>query len=157
MKLNFIRVKNSTQTPSGFTLYHDLYIKASAELMYQAVSQPEHLINWWPLKCSGTPQVSTEYNFNFTDEYNWYGKVITAKPNEAFHIKMTKSDEDWNHTSFGFDLEAKEDHVHLKFWHSGWPNCNAHFRHSSYCWAILLHGLKSYVERGIVVPFEERN
>jgi hypothetical protein len=69
---------------------------------------------------------------------------------------MTDSDEDWDPTSFGFDLEPQEAGTAVKFWHKGWPTLNHHFRRSSYCWAILLQGLKNYVEKGIIVPFEER-
>jgi len=69
---------------------------------------------------------------------------------------MTKSDQDWDPTSFGFDLEDIENGVLVKFWHKGWPECNHHFRRSSFCWAMLLNGLKNYVEKGIIKPFKER-
>lgn len=69
---------------------------------------------------------------------------------------MTKSDEDWDSISFGFDLKQVNNDTQLAFWHKGWPHCNAHFEQSYYCWAILLSGLKNYLEKGIIVPFEER-
>lgn len=140
----------------SFSIYHDLPISAPVEKVFDAISQPSHLDNWWPLKSSGTPEMGGEYNFYFTEEYDWYGEVINCIPNKSFHIKMTRSDADWDPTSFGFDLEEESDFVQVKFWHKGWPECNAHYRRSSYCWAILLQGLKNYVEKGIVVPFEDR-
>ena len=76
--------------------------------------------------------------------------------NESFYIKMTESDEDWDFTTFGFDIERKDKSVLVEFSHIRWPECNAHFRRSSFCWAMLLNGLKNYLERGIIVPFEER-
>jgi hypothetical protein len=69
---------------------------------------------------------------------------------------MTKSDPDWDTTSFGFDLQEEDDKVLVQFWHTGWPDCNAHFKTASYCWAILLKGLKDYLEKGDIVPFENR-
>lgn len=96
------------------------------------------------------------YNFYFTDEYDWFGKVMHVEANKSFHIQMTESDEDWNPTRFGFDLEEIDQGVWVKFWHVGWPSCNDHFRRSSFCWAILLKGLKDYLEKGIIIPFEER-
>lgn len=138
------------------SIYHDLTIKAPINQIYQVITEPEHLINWWPLRCKGVPKEHEEYNFFFSSEYNWYGIVTNAVKNKSFYIKMTKSDTDWDPTTFGFDLEQKNDHVHLKFWHVGWPECNHHFRRSSFCWAILLNGLKNYVEQDIVVPFNER-
>ena len=143
-------------TNNHFDIYHDLVISASVSKVFEAVSHPEHLVNWWPLKCSGTPSVGETFNFNFGSGYNWFGEVTGYAANKAFHIKMTVSDPDWDPTSFGFDLEAFDDSVLLKFWHKGWPACNEHYRRSSFCWAILLKGLKNYVEKGTIVPFEER-
>ncbi len=69
---------------------------------------------------------------------------------------MTKSDNNWDPTSFGFDLKEESNGITLNFWHVNWPACNAEYRQSSYCWAILLHGLKNYVEKGTIIPFNER-
>ncbi len=138
------------------SIYHDLPIVASPKAIFDAITLPEHLINWWPQRCTGQPEEGSTYNFFFTPEYDWYGKVEKCEANQAFHIKMTKSDEDWDPTSFGFDLKAAETSIRVEFWHTGWPSCNDHYRRSSYCWAILLKGLKDYVEKGIIVPFEER-
>lgn len=139
-----------------YSVYHDLVINAPVSQVYEAVTQPTHLVNWWPLECEGKPIKGETYNFFFTPEYDWYGKVTKAEKNKSFHIKMTESDRDWDPTSFGFDLEQNARNAQVKFWHLGWPECNAHYRRSSYCWAILLNGLKNYLEKGIIVPFEER-
>lgn len=69
---------------------------------------------------------------------------------------MTKSDTDWNATSFGFDLKTIDKAVSIEFWHVNWPECNAEYKQSSYCWALLLNGLKNYIEKGIIIPFEDR-
>lgn len=139
-----------------FEIHHELFIKSSSGKVYQAITQPEHLVNWWPLACLGKPIEGETYNFNFTDVYDWYGEVIKAVKEKSFHIKMTKSDENWNLTTFGFDLEEKNMGVILRFWHVGWPKLNTEFKQSSYCWAILLKGLKDYLEKDIIIPFEER-
>ena len=138
------------------TIYFNLLIKKDKASVYQAVSEPEHLINWWPLKCSGIPKEGEVYNFNFTDEYDWYAEVSYVKPREHIHYKMTKSSADWNPTTFGFDLTARENGVELHFFHKDWPECNREFKHSSFCWAMLLKGLKDYLEKGIIIPFEDR-
>lgn len=141
---------------STFSIYHDFRIKASLGEVFDAITQPTHLVNWWPLKCSGEPIKGATYNFNFTDEYDWYGEVISVIPNEHFYIKMTKSDENWNPTTFGFDLKQENNTTIVKFWHKGWPECNDEYRQSSFCWAILLKGLKNYVEKKVIIPFKER-
>ncbi len=140
----------------SYSIYHDFVIKAPIHKIYEAITDPDKLINWWPRKCEGKPIEGEVYNLYFTPDYNWYGKVIKSATNQSFHIKMTKSDADWDPTTFGFDLKENEDHVQVSFWHVGWPECNAHYKRSSYCWAILLNGLKNYLEKGIIVPFAER-
>lgn len=139
------------------SIYHALEIQGTPEKIFQAVSRPEHLINWWPKKCTGVPKVNELYNFYFAPEYDWYGKVIKLELNKSFHIKMTRSDKDWDPTTFGFDLEQMDKSTQVEFWHIGWPECNEHFRRSSFCWALLLNGLKDYVEKGEIIPFEERS
>ncbi len=147
---------NQEATKEGYCILHDLVINCSLEKVFEGITSPEHLVNWWPLKCTGRPVEGEIYNFNFTEDYNWFGKVAQVEKDKSFQIKMTQSDADWDPTSFGFELEKIEHGVWVKFWHKDWPSCNDHFRRSSFCWAILLKGLKDYLEKGIIVAFEDR-
>lgn len=143
---------------STHSIYHNLIIKATPSQVFEAVSAPKHLDNWWTLKSSGEPEVKAVYNLNFTDRYDWYCEVSQCELNKSFHLKMTKSDADWNPTTFGFDLEEREgEQTYLRFFHKDWPKENDHYKFSSFCWAMLLKGLKEYLEKGIIVPFDERN
>lgn len=139
------------------SIYFNFIINSDKESVYKAVSEPEYLEKWWPLKCSGIPKVGESYNFNFTDEYDWYAEVVSCLQNDHIHYKMTKSDVDWDPTTFGFKLKEKENGTCLNFFHEGWQECNNHFKHSSFCWAMLLKGLKDYLEKGIVIPFKDRS
>jgi uncharacterized protein YndB with AHSA1/START domain len=140
----------------SFSIHHNLVVKAEIANVYNAISQSEHLKNWWPLQCSGIAEQGEVYNFNFTDEYDWYAEVLSCKMNHHIHYKITKSDTDWIATSFGFDLKASDNTVAIEFWHINWPACNGEYKQSSYCWAMLLNGLKKYIEKGIIIPFEDR-
>ncbi|UII22116.1 SRPBCC family protein [Fulvivirga ligni] len=145
-----------SQSISDHNIYHDLVISASISEVFEAITEPDHLNNWWPKSSSGVPEMGAEYNFHFSSEYNWFGKVAHYELGKSFFIKMTKADADWNPTTFGFELEEEKGGALVKFQHTGWPSCNEHFRRSSYCWAILLKGLKDYVEKGSIVPFQDR-
>ena len=138
-------------------IFFDISINASTEKVFQSFCLPEHLDNWWTLKSLGTPELNARYNLNFTDQYDWYAKVVDVVPNERFYLKMTSSDPDWDPTTFGISIENKGDSTLLKFSHINWPENNHHYRHSSFCWAQLLNGFKNYVEKGIVIPFEDRS
>ena len=140
-----------------FSIYHDLVIKVSKEKVFDAITNPTHLNNWWTLKSSGKPILNSEYNLNFTDEYNWFCKVSKVEKNKYFYLSMTVSSEDWQSTTFGFELKETQNGTLVKFSHLGWKKCNSEFRNSSFCWAILLNNLKRYLEKGDIIPFEERN
>ncbi|EAZ81407.1 SRPBCC family protein [Algoriphagus machipongonensis] len=146
-----------TTDKQTFGIYHTFWIRSTISKVFSAISSPEQLILWWPQKCSGKPEIGESYNFYFTPEYDWFGTVSKVEENKAFHIKMVDSDKDWDPTSFGFELEEDGTMVKVSFWHKGWENQNEHFKISSYCWAILLQGLKNYLEKGEVLPFEERS
>lgn len=144
-------------TENSYTIYHNFRIEGKAEEVFGAIANPEHLINWWPLKCTGKMQVGGAYNLNFTDTYDWYGVVDVYEPGKAFHVSMVKSDDDWHGTTFGFDLEEQAGSVKVQFFHKNWKSVNEHFKIASFCWAMLLNGLKMYVEHGTIIPFEKRN
>jgi hypothetical protein len=150
------QLKTKQKDVNGYAIYHDLIIDAKVSKVFKSVTDPDHLVNWWPYKCTGLAAIGGSYNFYFSPEYDWFAEVIQLIPDTAFYVKMTKSDDDWNNTTFGFDIHEVDRKVLLEFWHVGWPECNGHFRNSSFCWAILLNGLKNYIEKGIVVPFQDR-
>lgn len=151
-----MKVIKTNIATDGYSIYHDLEIAASTSKVFEAISSPNLLINWWPLKCNGNPETGGEYNFYFTPEYDWIGTVVEYSVNSKFHVKMNKADNDWQPTTFGFNMEEAKGKVQLSFWHKGWQECNKAYRRSSFCWAILLNGLKNYIEKGVIIPFEER-
>lgn len=140
------------------SILHDFQINVSKEKVFEAVSLPNKLNDWWTLRCSGTPELGSVYHLYFGEAYDWYAEITQLKNNAQIEFKMTKAMEDWLPTSFGFILsEEKPNQTYVQFYHSGWQDTNKEFRITSYCWANLLRQLKQYLEKGIITPFEERN
>lgn len=140
----------------GFHIYHDFVIQAEIAEVFDAITKPNRLVHWWPQKCQGEATLGATYRFFFTEAYDWTGRVSHVSKPDSFHIRMTDADEDWNPTTFGFELKKQDDGVLVQFFHKNWPVVNHHYKRSSYCWAMLLNGLKNYVEKGIIIPFEQR-
>lgn len=139
-------------------ILHDVHINADVSSVFDAISEPKHLNNWWTKKCSGTAQKGAKYNFYFSEDFDWYGEVTECVADQSLSITMTKSDADWDYTTFGFEIEAIDESVtRVKFYHKDWKEANHHFRRTSYCWALLLNSLREYLEVGTVVPFESRS
>lgn len=140
-----------------YTILHDLTIKASSETIYNAVSDPKHLNNWWTLKCEGCPLIGESYQLYFAPEYDWRAEVTLAQFSKHFELTLKECSEDWEPTKFGFTFKPVESQsTMVAFYHSGWEVQSHHYRRTSYCWAILLHGLKQYLEKGVIIPFDKR-
>ena len=142
---------------SKFTIYHDLTIKAFPTKVFDGISNPVLLDEWWTETCKGNASIGAEYELGFTQNCVWHAKVTNLKPNQEFELQIFNSHEDWDDTMVGFVLEDKGDLTKLSFYHSEWKNQNEHFRISSYCWAVYLRILKGYLEKGIQVPYAERD
>ena len=53
------------------TILHDVNIRADVTSVFESISEPKHLNNWWTKKCSGVAQKGSKYNLYFTDEFDW--------------------------------------------------------------------------------------
>ena len=140
------------------TIYHDFWISAPIEKVFDAVATPYGLNDWWTQKCSGKCEIGAVYNLYFTEEYDWLAEITLLTHNEAIEFKMKRAMPEWMPTSFGFKLtEEKPNFTKVAFYHKDWQETSQEYRVSSYCWANLLRQLKQFLEKGIITPFEERN
>ena len=139
-----------------YDILHDLTIKAPLSKIFAAITEPAHLNNWWTKESSGEAIIGHEYRLYFAPEYDWYAEVSICEIDKHFELTMTKSDEDWNLTRFGFELKLFSDSVNVSHYHKGWKSQNHHYRRSNYSWAQLLRLLKNYVESGEIVSFMHR-
>ena len=137
-------------------IYHDFPILAEPEKIFEAISSAEGLNAWWTRKAAGRPRVGEVYQLWFAPAYDWRGKVTACRQNEVLEWEIVSADEDWTGTCVGFELIPADGYVQVRFYHTGWPALNDHFRRSSYCWAMYLRVLKAYVESGTQVPYENR-
>jgi hypothetical protein len=103
------------------------------------------------------PRVGESYNLWFGADYDWQAVVTKCLPNTEFELQITEADDDWTGTILRFSLELDGTRTQVRFCHTGWPAQNAHYRRSSYCWAMYLRVLKRYLEHGEVVAYEDRN
>lgn len=138
-------------------ILHIFPIKGSVEKIFDAITTPNGLNCWWPLRSEGSPKLKNEYTFYFGPEYDWRAEVIEVSQNKSITWLMTSAMEDWMNTLVGFKLEPKTDHVQVTFFHNNWKDASEHYGISTFCWGQLLNGLKNYVEKGVIIPHAERN
>ena len=138
-------------------IHHIFPVKASPEKIFDAFCSPSGLDNWWTLKSIGEPKLNNIYTLYFGEAYDWRAEVIQVNKNLSLTWKMTQTMDDWKRTEVGFSLQAKEGQTQVSFFHKGWREASEHFGITNFCWGQLLKGLKDYVEKEIVVPYEWRN
>ncbi len=131
-------------------------IKSGPDKVYDAVSTPSGLDAWWTKRCSGKPEEGGRYELSFGPGYDWRAVVSQCVPGRKFELRIVSAHEDWKGTRVGFALDEKKGATQVRFHHLDWPAANEHFQTSCYCWAMYLRLLKRYVERGEVVPYEQR-
>ncbi|HKQ60486.1 MAG TPA: SRPBCC domain-containing protein [Candidatus Polarisedimenticolaceae bacterium] len=137
-------------------IFHDFPINAPAADVYRAVSTPAGLDAWWTVQSSGQAERGAEFELGFGVGFDWRAKVSRAIAPSEFELEMTRADADWIGTRVGFRLTDQAGTTQVSFYHVGWPEANAHWRTSCYCWAMYLRLLRRYVEHGERVPYEAR-
>ena len=137
-------------------ILYDFPINAAPKRVFDAISRPEGLDQWWTEQASGVPEIGTEYELGFGPPDDWLAVVTKCQSPTVFELEMTKSDTDWNGTRVGFFLTGKEGTTAVRFYHTGWPAENEHFRPSAFCWAMYLRILRRFLEHGEIVPYEKR-
>jgi uncharacterized protein YndB with AHSA1/START domain len=138
-------------------IFHNFTINTSSEKVFDGVSTATGLDNWWTKSSQVTPKADSMYMLDFGPGYVWKAIVTKFETNKEFELQMTEADADWLKTRVGFLLSDKGNNLtEVKFYHTGWPAANEHYKISSYCWAMYLRILKRYLEFGEQVPYEKR-
>ena len=137
-------------------IHHEFPIEATPERVYQAVTTPAGLDAWWTLSSSGEPRVGAEYALCFGPSYDWRARVSKAETPAAFELELVRADPEWQGPRVGFLLTPRDHATTVRFYHTGWPAANEHWRVSSFCWAMYLRILRRHLEHGEVVPYDER-
>ena len=137
-------------------IFHDFPIRAPLGRVFCAVSTPQGLDTWWTKRSVGTPQAGAEYELWFGPQYDWRATVTRCLPDSEFEVEMVHADHDWIGTRVGFKLECRDPATWVRFYHTGWPSPNEHYRISCNCWALYLRILRRSLEHGESVPYEDR-
>lgn len=137
-------------------IFNDVPIRAPQGSIFRAVSTPAGLDAWWTMTSTGAPVEGAEFDLGFGPEYDWRARVTRCVPESEFELQLVRADPDWVGTRVGFRLEARADMTQVRFYHTGWPTANEHWRVSCYCWPMYLRLLRRHLEHGEFVPYEKR-
>jgi uncharacterized protein YndB with AHSA1/START domain len=137
-------------------ILHDFPIAVTPARVFEGITAPTGLDEWWTARSVGAPLEGSEYQLWFGPDYDWRALVTVAEPGRAFELRLTRAMDDWLGTRVGFELEPTSTGTQVHFYHAGWPGTSPHYRTSSYCWAMYLRVLRRHLEFGERVPYERR-
>jgi uncharacterized protein YndB with AHSA1/START domain len=138
-------------------ILQEFTIKAPRKRVFETMATPAGLNRWWTKSAAGEAKENCEFELFFGPGDDWRGKVTRYSPESTFELLITEAHPDWVGTRVGCRLEAESpDVTRVRFYHTGWPKENEHWRVSCYCWAMYLRLLRRYLEYGEVVPYENR-
>jgi uncharacterized protein YndB with AHSA1/START domain len=137
-------------------ILHEFPINAPISSVFEAISTPAGLDEWWTKSSAGEPKQGAEFQLEFGPGHEWRADVVACEPGLRFELALTKADPDWSGTRVGFELQSNGASTSVRFSHRGWPHANEHYRISCFCWAMYLRVLRRYLEHGERVPYEER-
>ena len=137
-------------------IYHDFPVDAPTHEVFRAITTPDGINQWWSLESRGSPAEGNLYELSFGPGYDWTARVTRCVPNSEFEVQFVEADPEWTGARIGFRLEERDGSTQVSFYHLGWPEANAHYRISSFCWAMYLRILRRYLEYGETVAYEDR-
>ena len=138
-------------------ILQEFTVKASPERVFEMFASPAGLDRWWTKSSDGNAKEGAAYKLSFGPGYDWRAQVSRCNPGSAFELTLTDAHEDWLGTRVGCQLEPDgASGTRIRFYHTGWPQPNEHWRVSCYCWAMYLRLLRRHLEHGEFVPYEQR-
>ena len=66
---------------------HNLIIKASTKRVFDAISTPAGMDEWWTKRTVGIPALGEVYQLYFGPDFNWRASVVQCAPNVDFELK----------------------------------------------------------------------
>jgi uncharacterized protein YndB with AHSA1/START domain len=138
-------------------IIHEFTVKARPEQVFQSFATTSGLDKWWTKSSSGECREGGTLRLFFGPEFDWQAKVRRCRPPSSFELQIIQAHPDWMGTVVGCDLAAEgKDATRVRFYHTGWPEQNEHWRVSCYCWAMYLRVLRRNLEYGETVEYEKR-
>jgi len=138
-------------------IIHEFFVKAQPEQVFQLFATPDGMDKWWTKTSSGESRVGATMRLYFGADYDWKAKVTRYEPPSSFELQITEAHPDWISTRVGCELSATGNNAtRVRFYHTGWPEPNEHWRISCFCWAMYLRILRRNLEYGDTVEYERR-
>jgi uncharacterized protein YndB with AHSA1/START domain len=129
------------------TITHQVWIKATQETVYNAITRQQGLSQWWIKKNDAKPEVGYIIKFDEGAGGITPMQITSLQPYNYVAWKCLLEDE-WRDTAISFEILEKNGVVILNFKQAGWQEQSEYFSVCNLHWARHLIKLKQYCETG---------
>jgi uncharacterized protein YndB with AHSA1/START domain len=136
------------------TIFHQVWIKADKEKIFEALTTQKGLSDWWGN--AGETKLETGFVIEFHHSTKIEMKITEFIPGKYLAWEcISKIDSpdnpgsEWFGTKISFRLQQKNGFINLNFRHSRWVSQSEFFGVCNYHWARHLSILKHLCETGI--------
>lgn len=134
-------------------ILHELIIKTSPTKVYQALTDPKGLANWWTRHVQAEPRTNSIAQFTFDHgQTTLRMKILRLLPNKMVVWHCVGGLSEWEDTQIYFELEPSKDSTRLLFSQRGWKRTTGTFPKCNFDWARYLLSLRAYLEKGKGYP-----
>ena len=131
-----------------YTIAHQVWINASSEAVYQAVTTTEGVSKWWIADCTLKAEIGHVNLFRMGGHIHDKMLIIDLQENEYVEWECVNENGLWTGTNLSFEIEEKHGVSILNFKHSLWPEMSEFFTICNFHWARHLMMLKALCETG---------
>ena len=134
-------------------IWHELFFDVAPPRLYQALTEPAQLAQWWTTQVGGVSALGQTLEFGFaglTQEM----LVIGLSPHRLVRWRATDNGlEDWAGTTLEFAIFRQHGQTYLHLRHAGWREEASMYAQCHTDWAFYLLSLREFVEKGQGRPF----
>ncbi|MDB5533841.1 MAG: Aha1 domain protein [Hyphomicrobiales bacterium] len=133
-------------------IMHLLAVKAPADKVYDAITTPDGVRNWW----TRTADLATKVGGTGAFRFPHYGPSSETqvriddlqRPARVAWSVLSSFHPEWRDTTIAFDMAENGDATRIAFAHRGFKEANEAYALFTTGWAYYLVSLKRYVEIG---------
>ena len=134
-------------------ILHRVGIRAPAERVYRALTEPSGLAGWWTMTTKASPIVGAIDQFRFDARGFNDMKVTELVPCRRLRWQCVDGAPEWIGTEVTFDLREEDGMTVVLFAQRNWREPVEFMHYCSTKWAAYMLSLKSLCETGQGSPY----
>ena len=136
-------------------ILHRVFIDASSETIYNAITTELGLKSWWTTDSNAEPKVGTISRFGFPGHTTvFHMHIDKLVPPEYVQWTCKGDDEEWKDTLISFEIKpAGNNQCVLTFRHEKWKSTSGYYADCNTTWGHLMILLKQYCEGKDIKPY----